>query len=87
MEDEGKEVKDLDLDKDHLPIERALGMRWDIESDTFFFLITPKQLSVTRRSILSVLSSVYDPLGFLAPVMLPGKGILQDPVQAKVWMG
>ena len=78
MEERAKEVKDLDLDKDHLPIERALGMRWDIESDTFFFLITPKQLSVTRRSILSVLSSVYDPLGFLAPVMLPGKGILQD---------
>lgn len=78
VEERAKEVKDLDLDKDKLPIERALGMRWDIESDTFFFSITPKQPSVTRRSILSVLNSVYDPLGFIAPVMLTGKGILQD---------
>ena len=78
IEERAKEVKDLDLDKDKLPIEGALGMRWDIESDMFFFSITQKQPSVTRRSILSVLNSVYDPLGFLAPVMLTGKGILQD---------
>ena len=77
-EERAKEVKDLDLDKDKLPMESALGMRWDTESDMFFFLITPKQPAITRRSILSVLNSVYDPLGFLAPVMLTGKGILQD---------
>lgn len=77
-EERAKEVKDLDLDKDKLPVERALGMRWNIESDTFFFMITPKQHSLTRRSILSVLNSVYDPLGFLAPIMLNGKGILQE---------
>lgn len=75
-EERAKEVKNLDLDKDKLPLKRALGMRWDIESDTFFFMITLKQPSISRRSILSVLNSVYDPLGFLAPVMLTGKGIL-----------
>ena len=77
-EERAKEVKNLDLDTDKLPVERALGMRWDIESDTFFFTITPKQQSLTRRSILSVLNSVYDPLGLLAPVMLTGKAILQE---------
>lgn len=41
-EERAKEVKDLDLDKDKLPVERALGIRWDIESDTFFFMITQK---------------------------------------------
>jgi hypothetical protein len=30
-EERAKEVKDLDLDKDKLPVERALGMRWDTE--------------------------------------------------------
>ncbi|KAJ8364798.1 hypothetical protein SKAU_G00136290 [Synaphobranchus kaupii] len=77
-EERAKEVKDLDLDKDKLPVERALGMRWDIQSDAFFFMITPNQQADSRRSILSVLNSVYDPLGFLAPVMLTGKGILQE---------
>ncbi|XP_039608830.1 uncharacterized protein LOC120528756, partial [Polypterus senegalus] len=32
----------------------------------------------TRRGILSVVSSVYDPLGFLAPALLPAKLILRD---------
>ncbi|XP_051784871.1 uncharacterized protein LOC127528375, partial [Erpetoichthys calabaricus] len=32
----------------------------------------------TMRGILSVVSSVYDPLGFLAPALLPAKLILRD---------
>ena len=32
---------------------------------------------MTRRSVLSVLSSVYDPLGFGVPFLLNGKQILQ----------
>ncbi len=33
---------------------------------------------LTRRGILSVISSIYDPLGFLSPVILRAKIILQD---------
>lgn len=33
---------------------------------------------MTRRSILSAVASVYDPLGFLAPIVLVGKRILQQ---------
>jgi len=32
----------------------------------------------TRRGLLSVTSSIYDPLGFLAPIILPAKKLLQD---------
>ena len=78
VEEKAKEVKNIDLEKDKLPVERALGMRWDVESDTFFFDITPKQQPVSRRGILSVLNSVYDPLGFFSLVMLTGKLIQQE---------
>lgn len=39
-EERAKEVKDLDLDHDSLPVERALGVRWCVQSDTFKFSIT-----------------------------------------------
>lgn len=69
-------VKNLDFD---LPIiERALGVQWNVASDTFSFSITIKDRPATRRGLLSVISSVYDPLGFVAPFVLPAKVLLQD---------
>nr|XP_024655051.1 uncharacterized protein LOC112430804 [Maylandia zebra] len=70
-------VKMLDLSRDQLPTERALGVQWDIERDVFTFSIVNKNKPLTRRGILSNISSIYDPLGFLAPVILPAKQILQ----------
>jgi hypothetical protein len=32
----------------------------------------------TRREILSFVASVYDPLGLVAPVVLPAKRMLQE---------
>ena len=54
------------------------GPRSKIESDTFGFKISVKDRPPTRRGILSVVSSVYDPLGFAAPFTLPAKALLQD---------
>ena len=77
-EDRAKGVKDLDLHSGILPIERALGVQWCVESDTFQFRIVLQDKPLTRRGILSTISSVYDPLGFLAPVTLTGRQILQS---------
>ncbi len=30
-------VLDLDLDKERLPVERTLGLRWDMQKDMFIF--------------------------------------------------
>ncbi|KAK0154203.1 hypothetical protein N1851_003715 [Merluccius polli] len=60
------------------PMERALGLQWCIENDAFMFKITLKQKPLTQRGLLSVVSSVYDPLGFLAPLILPVKHMLQQ---------
>lgn len=69
---------DLDLDNERLPIERTLGMKWDMYSDNFIFDVQPKIKPATRRGILSVTSSIYDPLGFVSPVVLPAKKMIQD---------
>ena len=76
-----KETQNLNLDYDSLPIERTLGIEWVIESDCFQFCITMNDKPCTRRGILSVVSSVFDPLGLVSPVIVVGKKILQDAIR------
>ena len=78
LKDRAKDLKDIDIVSDRLPIERALGVSWCIQSDTFQFRINLQDRPLTRRGILSMVSSLYDPLGFIAPVILTGKRILQQ---------
>ena len=47
-EDRAKAVKDLDLEKDRLPMERAFGVRWRIETDTFRFKVKSTGKPLTR---------------------------------------
>ena len=82
-EDRAKKIKNMDLDREKLPNDRALGLYWDIESDIFSFRVTVNNKALTRRSILSTVSSVYDPLGLLAPFTLKAKQILQQLCKAK----
>ena len=55
-----------------------------MRSDTFGFSICPKPRSPTRRGVLSAASSIFDPLGFLAPFILTAKQILQDLCRIKL---
>ena len=68
----------LDINLDRLPVERALGVIWNVEEDIFCFKVKSLQVSDTMRGILSGVASFYDPQGFAAPVILQGKKILQD---------
>jgi len=77
-EDLAKGLKNLDLQKDDLPIQRSLGLRWELMSDSFCFDILPADKPYTRRGVLSVINSIYDPIGFLAPVTVQGRLILQS---------
>ena len=58
-------------------IERALGVVWCLESDCLTFRIELKDTPLSRRGILSSISSIFDPLGFASPFMLQGKRILR----------
>ena len=77
-EDCAKDLEDLDLWHDVLPIQRSLGTYWCIETGILGLRIQLRDKPCTRCGILSTISSVYDPLGITSPVVLIGKQILQD---------
>lgn len=77
-EDQSKHISELNLDRDKIPMERAQGLQWCLESDTFNLHMPSKEKTHTRQGILSIVSLVYDPLGYLAAVTLPAKHIVQD---------
>ena len=73
-----KEIRNLDLLNDELPVERALGMEWCVQTDKFKFRSTDKNKSSSRRGILAVVSAVYDPLGTVSQFVLRAKILLQS---------
>ena len=58
--------------------EKTLGMEWSTEEDILRFPNISANSPSTRRGILSVVASLYDPLGLIAPFTLKGKLILQE---------
>ena len=56
-------VNDLDFDHTDLQLGRALGIQWCVEMDSFRFEIIMKERRMTRRGIVSAVSSTYDLLG------------------------
>lgn len=68
-------------------VERVLGLRWNTNEDTLIFTIRlnniPEELSrgkkpPTKREILRIVLSIFDPIGFLAPLVVQGKLIMQE---------
>ncbi|KAL7877734.1 hypothetical protein SRHO_G00043770 [Serrasalmus rhombeus] len=52
--EKAKGVKDLDLDLEDLPLDRALCVHWCAEEDIFKFHVFPKEQPCTRQGILSM---------------------------------
>nr|XP_049576325.1 uncharacterized protein LOC125968877 [Syngnathus scovelli] len=77
-EERATDLKDLDLDVDPPPLQRSLGVCWDLERDCFTFRVAKDTKPFTRRGILSVVNSLYDPLGFAAPVTIQGKALYRE---------
>ncbi|CAG9099194.1 unnamed protein product [Plutella xylostella] len=60
---------------------KTLGLGWLSASDELHFttkLSLDSESKLTKRSILSVLSQIYDPLGLLAPAVIQAKILLQQ---------
>ena len=76
-DDREKSVKTFEIGE-VLPEGSTLGVKWNIENDAFCYKVNVKDGVNTRRQILSVVASLYDPLGFMSPVTLQAKQILQE---------
>jgi len=61
-------------------IVKSLGLEWKPLLDQFFFILssTLQPKCLTKRVILSDLNKIFDPLGFLTPVLIKGKIFLQQ---------
>ena len=75
-----REIFDLD-DRTSSPISsKLLGTPWNTSSDTISipFKLPAIQGRYTKRSMLSALSSTFDPLGLLGPVLVRFKVIISE---------
>ena len=65
----------MNLDFKKLPTETALGLKWNNEEDKFAWEPLKKILQVANqrpmkgRGIVSAVYSLFDPLGFIAPLI------------------
>ncbi|OXA45362.1 Gag-Pol polyprotein [Folsomia candida] len=82
---QSKTSESLDINKED-QIERVLGLFWMPEEDNFTFCLKYLKVSEevmkgrripTKREILSLVMSVFDPLGFLSTLTIKAKMILQ----------
>ncbi len=73
-----KDVQSVDLMNEDLPVDRTLGVQWDVQADAFKFSVKFKDQKPTRRGILSTVASIFDPIGLLSPFVLTGKCIIQE---------
>ncbi|XP_063399006.1 uncharacterized protein LOC134683625 [Mytilus trossulus] len=78
VDDLAKNLKDLKFENDCLPLQRSLGMAWDINNDCFTFQVAHDIKPFSKRGVLSTINSLFDPIGFTAPVSVRGKLLLRD---------
>ena len=62
-----------------MPNTRALGIKWDVSNHMFLYLHNSEKDKglITKMIMLGQLSSVYDPLGLIGPIIFKGKSISQ----------
>lgn len=67
----------IDIDKDQT--NAILGLRWNPTKDVFQFKIkhSTSNETLTKRTIVSDIARLYDPMGFLSPIIVIAKILIQ----------
>lgn len=60
---------------------KVLGIHWDTNQDTFGYHSTIEEVTPTKRSVLSTIARLYDPIEALSPTIFWAKCLMQ-----KLWV-
>lgn len=74
-------IRDYEYSKifDRTSYVQTLGLRWQPQSDTFNFAVeSPTINNITKRTILSLIAKLFDPLGLLSPIIIKAKVLIQE---------
>lgn len=74
----------MDLTGESVSCFKTLGVVWEVSTDRYTYRTTLTDKPTTRRGILAMAASMYDPLGFAAPYTLQAKRLLQEMVRRGV---
>ena len=58
--------------------ERELGVYWNTETDVFYFTICMPWRPRTKRGMLATMNLMFDPFGFVTPVIVEAKLIYRS---------
>ena len=80
--DEGT-IASMLLGQDEGDLEKVLGIDWDSDTDKFISnlkktCVEGLKMEKTKRNLLALAASIYDPFGFLSPIILPLKVMFQN---------
>lgn len=62
------------------PLFHALGLTWQPNTDSFVFTsgVTSEMSALSKRTVLSRIAQCFDPLGWLAPIVIRAKIFMQE---------
>ncbi|XP_075162832.1 uncharacterized protein LOC142235461 [Haematobia irritans] len=68
------------LDFDDKSSAKTLGIRWNAKTDSFYFVSEKlkNKETFTKREVLSIIARLFDPLGWLSPVIVTAKILMQQ---------
>lgn len=72
-----RQLQSLSFHDEDDSVVKILGLKWLPCSDVFSYRVEPIEQPCTKRSILSELARIFDPLGFLAPLTFYTKYLIQ----------
>ena len=61
-----------------------MGILWNPETDTFLIKYTLKSVLTTKQGVVSLISSIFDLLGFITPALTEPKWIIQQLWKRKI---
>ena len=71
---------EIDLNRNGIPTTKTLGVLWLALKDVFSFQVVDLSFEtrLTKRTILSKVVTIFDPLGILSPFIVRAKILLQE---------